>query len=135
MKEEREKSPVPSWSDLLGRAVDIGLGAAALTAETAQRVAGELARRGRAGGEESAGLIDRLAALAREHHEKLAKMVDGTVERATARMDLARNSEVEALRRRVAALELALRGQAPCGDPVPPGVEQGEVREYLEDQY
>ncbi len=93
------------------RTFELGLGAATLTAETAQKVVNDLIGQGEVSREEGANLIDKLIAMGHSQREQLSSMIDKATERALERMDLARRSDLEALRKRVAALEQQVLGQ------------------------
>ncbi len=110
MSDEHEERRIASWGDLLARTVELGLGAATLTAETAQRMVNDLITRGQVAREEGPGMVDRLLAVGHEQREMMREMVEKATERAMDRMDLARKSDVDALRKRVAELEVAVLG-------------------------
>lgn len=127
MTEERNQRPISSWGDLFMRTVELGLGAATLTLDTAQRVVSDLIGRGQVSREEAPGLVDRLMALGREQREQLSEMIDRGVERAMIRMDLARRSDLEALHQRVADLEKAVMGYTTTSEtPIPP-IHEAEI--------
>lgn len=110
MDEKHDDHKIATWGELLTRTVELGLGAATLTAETAQKVVNDLVNRGKVASEESSTLVDKLLAMGKEQREMLMDAVQKGSERAMVRMDLARRSDLEALRQRVAALELAVLG-------------------------
>ncbi|MHB9130954.1 MAG: phasin family protein [Armatimonadota bacterium] len=114
------KDRTTSWGDLLTQAMELGLGAASLTVETAQKVVNELVSRGQVSKDESAGLVDRLIAMGREQRETMTKTVEQATERAMIRMDLARRSDLEALRKRVSELEEAVLGHSKVSEPITP---------------
>jgi len=120
MVDEHNDRPIATWSDLFMRTVELGLGAATLTAETAHRVVNDLVNRGQVGHEESRGMVDRLLALGHEQREALRGMIEKNIACALDRLDLARRSDVEELRLRVAALEHQVFGQAKTSAPIPP---------------
>lgn len=117
---EREERHLPGWGDLFVRTLELGLGAATLTVDAAQRVVSDLVGRGQVKAEESQGLLDRLVAMGHQQREQLAQMVEKATGTALARMDLARRSDLEALQQRVAELELAVLGHAVAAEPIPP---------------
>ena len=120
MTEHETNRPISSWSELFSRSLELGLGAASLTVETAQKVVKDLVHRGQVTEEEGESLVDRLLALGREQRQQIEQMVNKGVEHTMERMDLARRSEVEVLRARVAELELTLLGRGPSDAPIPP---------------
>lgn len=113
-----EQRPIASWGDLFMRTVELGLGAATLTVDTAQKLVNDLMGRGQVTKEEAPSLVDRLMALGREQREQLMEMIDRGSERAMLRMDLARRSDLEALRQRVAELEKSVLGYTTTDEPV-----------------
>lgn len=121
-----ERKPISSWSDLLVRSLELGLGAATLTLDTAQRLVNDLIGRGQMTREEGASVVDRLMAIGRDQRTQLMDMIDRGTERAMTRMDLARRSDLEALRQRVAELEKAVLGVAPVEEPISP-IHEGEL--------
>lgn len=127
-----EEKRISSWSDLLLRTVELGLGAAALTAETTQKMVNDLVNLGQVSKEEGASLIDKLVATGHEQREQLAIMIEKATEQTMTRMDLARRSDLEALRQRVAELERQVMGAPVDSAPIAP-IDQGK-EDYLLDQ-
>lgn len=105
MTDERSGQRVSSWGDLLTRTLELGLGAAVLTAESAQRLVNDLVNRGQVDRDDSADLVERLVNMGREQRDALKRMVEETTERTMKQMNLARQSDVDALLRRVEELE------------------------------
>jgi polyhydroxyalkanoate synthesis regulator phasin len=109
---ESPETPRPaSWSDLLARTLELGFGVVALTAEAAEKLVSDLVRSGQVAREESQTLTERLTNLGREGRTQVVDIVDQAVDRALSRMDLARASEVAALRSRLTRLEAHLADQ------------------------
>ena len=133
MPEEREERHITSWSELFLRTVELGLGVATLTAETAQKVVNDLIGKGKVSTEEGKSLVDRLLSMGHEQREMLAKMIDKATERAMVRMDLARRSDMEALRQRVAALEQQVLGRAVSEEPIQP-ISKGDEDYYVDQE-
>ena len=127
-----EEKRISSWNDLFLRTVELGLGAATLTAETAQKVVNDLIGTGQVTREEGATLIDKLISMGHEQREQMTSLVEKATERAMARMDLARRSEVEALRKRVAELERQVMGAPVDTEPLTP-LDKGK-EDFLLDQ-
>lgn len=132
MAEEHEEKRISSWSELFLRTIEVGLGAATLTAETAQKIVNDLIGKGQVPKEEGTSMMDRLMAMGREQRNMLSDMIEKATERALTRMDLARRSDVEALRQRVAALELHVMGKPIRDEPITP-ISDGDS-DYLVDQ-
>lgn len=107
MPEQQEQRPISSWGDLFMRTLELGLGAATLTLDTAQKIAGDLVGRGQVTSAEGETLVDRLMAMGHEQRAQLNEMIEKATERAMERLDLARRSDLEALQLRVADLERA----------------------------
>lgn len=120
MTEQQPNRPISSWSELFTKSVELGLGAASLTVETAQKVVKDLVHRGQVTEEEGESLVDRLLAMGREQRAQLEQMVNKGVEHTLERMDLARRSDVDALRVRVAELELLVSPHTPDENAIPP---------------
>ena len=99
-----------TWGDLFVKTVEIGLGAAMLTVETAQKVVDDLVRRGQVSQEERAGLVDRLIDMGHQQRVQFKEMIDRASEQTMSRMDVARRSDLDALRKRVAELEQVVLG-------------------------
>jgi|GEM_PF-1330422 len=133
MSEESRGRRVANWGELFERSIELGLGAALLTAESAQRVVNDMVNRGEVAREESTSLVDRLIVIGREQREQLRDTIEKTTERALERMNVARRDEVAALRRRIDDLERIVMGKAPgvTPEPTPPPVED---EDYLIDQ-
>jgi len=132
MTEEHDRHRVASWNELLEKMIDVGLGAAMLTAETAQKVANDLVARGQVTAEESTGLVDRLLVMGKHQRDMLQETVEKATEKILTGMHLARQSEVDDLCRRVEALERALLSPPPsCGAPATP---RGERDEQLDQE-
>lgn len=127
MTDAKEQLQISSWSDLFMRTMELGLGAATLTVETAQKAVNDLVKRGQVTREEGTGMVDKLLAMGRDQRRQIMEMVDKGAERAMARMDLARRSDLEVLRQRVAALEKAVLGATPDEGPISPIIVDTDV--------
>ena len=124
MSEQQSHRPVTSWGDLFTRTLELGLGAASLTVETAQKIVADLVHRGQVTEEESESLVSRLLALGREQRTQLEGLINKGVEHALERMDLARRSDVDTLHARVEELESIVRNLSPAASiPATPAVE------------
>lgn len=104
-----EKPKVTSWSQLFEQMIELGLGAALLTKETATKWADELVKRGHVNREESRKLVTEMMEKGRGQKARMEGFVTDVVERVLHRSDVARGSRVEDLERRIAALEKRLR--------------------------
>jgi len=135
MSEETRGRRVANWGELFERSIELGLGAALLTAESAQRVVNDMVNRGEVAREESTSLVDRLIVGGREQREQLRDTIEKTTERALERMNVARRDEVAALRQRIDDLERIVMGKAAGVTPEsPPPPMPAEDEDYLIDQ-
>ena len=132
MTEEQRDKRISSWGELFERSLELGLGAAMLTAETAQKLVNDMVNRGQVAREESTSMVDRLLAMGREQREMLRETVERSTERMVGRMSLAREAEVTELRRRIDELERVVLGKTTAEGPVAPPSPEGE--DYLVDQ-
>ncbi len=134
MADEQAGKSTPSWSDLLDRMIDIGLGAASLTADTAQKLVNELVARGQVAREESSTLVERLLTLGREQREALREQVEKTTERMIDNMQLVRKSEVDALRARLETMEATLAKHTCAGTSHGSTMTSANDKDYQLDQ-
>ncbi len=119
MSDQQPNHPITSWGDLLSRTLELGMGAASLTVDTAQKVVKDLVHRGQVTEAEGETLVDRLLTMGREQRAQLDALINKGVEGAMERMDLARRSELVALHARVAELETILQQHTPCEKSMP----------------
>ena len=96
---------ITSWRELLERTIELGLGAALLTKESATKLVDELVKRGDVSREEGKKLVSDMLEKGRGQKKRMEDFVAGVVERALAKADVARRSELDGLQRRVAELE------------------------------
>jgi polyhydroxyalkanoate synthesis regulator phasin len=94
-----------SWGDLLTKTVELGVGALHLTRETGSRLIDELEERGQLTKQQATEFVDRMREVGREQQHHIEGMINRAVERALDRADVARRSEIDALKERIAALE------------------------------
>ena len=134
MTDESRGRRIGSWTEFFERSIELGIGAAMLTAEGAHRLVNDMVNRGEVAREESTSLVDRLIIIGREQQEMMRENIEKTTERMMERMNVAKQDEVAALRQRVDDLERIVMGRAaPVGtEPPPPAPPEGE--DYLIDQ-
>lgn len=120
MTDETRGRRITTWAEFFERSIELGLGAAMLTAEGAQRLVNDMVNRGEVAREESTGLVDRLIVVGRQQQEALREIIEKTTERMMERMNVARQDEVAALRRRVDDLERIVMGRSAAATVVPP---------------
>jgi polyhydroxyalkanoate synthesis regulator phasin len=104
------ETKVTSWRELLEKTIELGLGAALLTKESATKLVDELVRRGEVSREESKKLVSEMLHKGRGQKEKMEDFIAGIVERSLAKADIARRSQIEELERRLADLERRVTG-------------------------
>jgi polyhydroxyalkanoate synthesis regulator phasin len=104
------ETKVTSWRELLEKTIELGLGAALLTKESATKLVDELVRRGEVSREESKKLVSEMLDKGRGQKEKMEDFIAGIVERSLAKADIARRSQIEELERRLADLERRVTG-------------------------
>jgi len=117
MAEQPQGTGGATWRDMFERFVEIGLGAALLTAEAARKLVDDLVKRGSMTKEEGNRLFHDMMERGKEQKQRLDEMVANMIERALERSDVARRSQFEALEKRVALLEAEVRAH---GGKVPP---------------
>lgn len=106
--------------DLLEQGVLMGLGAVALTRETAQHMVDEMIKRGQAQREEASELVDKLVKRGERERDALRKLIRSEVEDALKALNLPTRSELRAIERRLDAILHRLEGKAPA-EPPPQG--------------
>lgn len=99
------EAKVTSWRELLEKTIELGLGAALLTKESATKLVEELVRRGEVSREESRKLVSEMLEKGKGQKEKMEDLIAGIVERTLARADIARRSQLEELERRLSEVE------------------------------
>lgn len=100
-----EGAKITSWRELFDRMVELGLGAALLTKESATKLVDELVKKGHISREESKKLVSEMLDKGRGQKQKMDDFVVDAVERALAKADIARRSQIEELERRLEELE------------------------------
>jgi polyhydroxyalkanoate synthesis regulator phasin len=95
--------------DTLRDAAKIGMGAIWLSRENIKKFTDELIEMGRVSKEEGDRLFNEIGDSQDEYKSKLNELVDNAVQKALDTSGLARKSEVEELREKVAQLESKLK--------------------------
>ncbi len=90
--------------DLVKKTMLTGLGLASLTKEKVEEVAKAFVEKGKMTEQEGRALVDELLARSEESKEELKKQIEERVQAVLAKMDLAKQSEVDNLKQEVAAL-------------------------------
>ena len=94
--------------DAVKKLTVLGLGLLDLTEEKARELADELIKRGEARSEQPGKLVKDLMARGEEVKKTVQKHVEGAVEKALERANLARARDLAALEKRIAELEKKL---------------------------
>lgn len=102
------ETQIKSWRELFEKTVELGLGAALLTKESAQRLVDELVKKGDVSREEGKKLVSDMLEKGKGQKEKMEGFVADIVQRMIEKANVARNSRVDELEQRLAALEQRL---------------------------
>jgi len=106
---EPDRPPAASWRELFEKTLELGLGAALLTKEAACRLVDDLVQRGAVTKGEGKKLLADVMEKGKGQKEKMDAFVAEAVERMLKKADVARQSRVTELERRLAALEEKLK--------------------------
>jgi len=98
-------SKIASWRELFEKTIEVGLGAALLTKESATKLVDELIQRGAVTKTEGRKLVSDMLEKGKRQKQKMEDFVTEVVQRAMAKADVARQSHIEELERRIADLE------------------------------
>jgi len=98
--------------DFFRKALQFGLGVWDFTREKVEAVVEEMVRRGELRQQDKPGAIAQIMEKAQAEQEALKEKITQAVAQAVAAMGLARAADLEALEKRVAALEERLRSRA-----------------------
>ena len=93
--------------DLVKKALLTGVGIAALSKEKIEELGKELAEKGKLTEQEGKALVEQLLASSEEARKDFQAQVESKVQQALEKMDLAKKSELDALREEVEALKQA----------------------------
>ncbi len=97
--------------DLLEQSVLMGLGAVALTRETAQKMVDDMIKRGQAQREEASELVEKLVKRGEQQRDALRKLVRTEVEDALKALNLPTRDDLQAIERRLDAILQRLENQ------------------------
>jgi len=100
-----DDTKIASWRELLEKTIELGLGAALLTRESASNIIDDLVKRGAVSKDEGKKLVSHMMERGQSQREKIEEFVSEAVERAMSKGDVARRSTLEKLEERLAALE------------------------------
>ncbi len=99
------ETKITSWRELLEKTVELGLGAALLTKESAGKLVDELVKKGDVSREEGKKLVSDMLEKGKGQKKRMEDFVVEIVQRALSKADIAQRSRVEELERRIADLE------------------------------
>jgi len=99
------ETKVTSWRELLEKTIELGLGAALLTKESAGKLVDDLVKRGDVSREEGKKLVTDMLEKGKGQKKRMEDFVVEVVERALGKADIARRSQIEDLEKRIAELE------------------------------
>jgi len=117
-------------SDLLKRAISLGVGLAVASKEKIEQVADELVAKGELGKNESKDFVNQLIRKGEEQRDEIKGLVREQVSKVLGELDIANRQDLRRLEARIAALEEASRReQAVSAAPVEPVAGAGgEIR-------
>jgi polyhydroxyalkanoate synthesis regulator phasin len=93
--------------DVIKKVLLTGVGVAALSKEKIEELAKDLAEKGKMSEQEGKALVDQLLTSSDEARQDLQKQVEEKVQKVLEKMDLARKSEIDALKLEIEALKKA----------------------------
>ena len=97
--------------DLLKKTFLTGVGVAALTKEKIEELAKDFVEKGKITEQEGRALVDDLVTRSEESRLEFQKQIEEKVQAVLAKMNLAKQSEVDALKEEVTELRKALENQ------------------------
>ncbi len=93
--------------DVIKRVLLTGVGVAALSKEKIEDLAKDLAEKGKMSEQEGKALVDQLLSSSDEARRDLQKQVEEKVQKVLEKMDLAKKSEIDALKLEIEKLKKA----------------------------
>ncbi len=106
-----DEAKIGSWRELFEKTIEIGLGAALLTKESATKLVDDLVQRGHVTKDESKKLVTDMLEKGKAQKDKMEDFIGEVVQRMMNKADVARQSHIEQLERRIAELEARLGKQ------------------------
>lgn len=94
--------------DLLKKTLLTGIGVAALTKEKLEELANDFVEKGKMSEQEGRDLVDDLVTRSEESRAELQNQIEGKVESVLEKMDLAKKSDVDALKIEIEELKQIL---------------------------
>jgi polyhydroxyalkanoate synthesis regulator phasin len=105
------ESKIASWRELFEKTIEVGLGAALLTKESATKLVDDLIQRGTVTKTEGKKLVNDMLEKGKRQKQKMEELITEVVQRVMDKADVARQSHIEELERRIADLEERLDTQ------------------------
>jgi polyhydroxyalkanoate synthesis regulator phasin len=99
------ESKIASWRELFEKTIEVGLGAALLTKESASKLVEELIQRGAVTKTEGKKLVSEMLEKGKRQKQKMEELIAEVVQRVLDKADVARQSHIEELERRIGELE------------------------------
>lgn len=90
--------------ELIKKAMFTGIGVAALTKDKVEELAGEFVEQGKLSEAEGKKLVDEIMDRSKESQEELNQKIETMVQAAVAKLDIAKASEIEALKEEIREL-------------------------------
>ena len=97
--------------DLLKKTLLTGVGVAALTKEKIEELAKDFVEKGKITEQEGKALVDDLVVRSEESREEFQKQIEEKVQAALKKMNLAKQSELDALKSEIEALRKTINNQ------------------------
>ncbi|WP_054958072.1 phasin family protein [Paenibacillus dakarensis] len=92
-------------SDLLKKAISLGLGLTVISKEKVEKIVDDLVERGELASSESNALVNRLIERGEEEQSQIKAIIYEQVKRTLSDMEVPSESDVASLEQRIAALE------------------------------
>ncbi len=105
------ETKIGSWRELLDKTVELGLGAALLTRETATKLVDDLIQRGEVTKDEGKKMVTDMLEKGKHQKVKMEDFIAEIAQRVMDKADVARRSHIEALELRISQLEERLNKQ------------------------
>lgn len=94
--------------ELIKKAMFTGIGVATLTKEKIEELAGEFVEKGKLSEQEGQKFVDDVLAKSEETKADISRQIEEGIEKAIGKLNLARSSEVEELKKEIDELKMAM---------------------------
>ena len=105
------ETKIGSWRELFEKTIELGLGAALLTRESATKLVDDLIQRGTVTKDEGKKLVADMLEKGKHQKQKMEDFIAEVVQRAMDKADVARRTDIEELERRIVEMEDRLNKQ------------------------